>query len=500
MSGRSRTVDTSTREAPSRAMSHWREYRYWISVVVLAASDVVAFALAALLFRNGRITPQLVFLPGLLASHAPIDIFYILGFFFIMTRYIFGDYSRRRPVWDGARSTTISVIVVSVPCFLILLTFPGRYSSFAAFGSWGFLLFAIPFLRQLSRVVMARANIWRLPTALIASAARANNVYAALNNTLSLGYDIRYLVLEEESQACPENLRQLKRLFLTDPDDIATKLAANGCDQAVVATEDVQSLNFANLIQRLMEVGINVSVAPSFRLLPFVGAAPSCFLGRDLLLFQVRNNLRRFPTRFVKRGFDILGSFTAIVLLTPVFLTIALLLKLKHPSVPLLFGQNVVGKTGRQFVIWKFSTMAPNAHLLLEQILQENDALRHEWNQTFKLKNDPRILPGIGDFLRRSSLNELPQFFNVLIGDMSLVGPRPVVQRELTQYYGSAAQLYTRVRPGITGLWQISGRSDTTYEERVMYDEWYILNWSFWYDVVIILQTAWIVLSGKGAY
>jgi undecaprenyl-phosphate galactose phosphotransferase len=114
------------------------------------------------------------------------------------------------------------------------------------------------------------------------------------------------------------------------------------------------------------------------------------------------------------------------------------------------------------------------------------------------LRDDPRITSP-GRWLRRTSLDELPQLLNVLRGEMSLVGPRPVVEQELIEFYGPAAKLYKRVRPGLTGLWQVCGRSDTTYQERVVYDEWYILNWSFWYDIVIMLQTAWVVLKGKGA-
>ena len=119
--------------------------------------------------------------------------------------------------------------------------------------------------------------------------------------------------------------------------------------------------------------------------------------------------------------------------------------------------------------------------------------------KTFKLKDDPRITR-VGKWLRRTSLDELPQLWNVLRGDMSLVGPRPVVAQELDEYYGPAAQLYVRTRPGLTGLWQVSGRSDTSYERRIILDEWYILNWSFWYDIVILVQTAWIVMTGKGAF
>jgi undecaprenyl-phosphate galactose phosphotransferase len=143
--------------------------------------------------------------------------------------------------------------------------------------------------------------------------------------------------------------------------------------------------------------------------------------------------------------------------------------------------------------------MAVDADARLEEWRVKNPEQYEEFLKTFKLRDDPRVTK-IGTWLRRTSLDELPQLVNVLRGEMSLVGPRPVVEKELTDYYGRAAELYFCVRPGMTGLWQVSGRSNTSYAERVTYDEWYILNWSFWYDIVILLQTAWTVASGKGAF
>ena len=157
-----------------------------------------------------------------------------------------------------------------------------------------------------------------------------------------------------------------------------------------------------------------------------------------------------------------------------------------------------IGRHGIPFDCFKFRTMVSDAEDLLKAWEHENPALYEEYTRTFKLKDDPRITP-IGRWLRKTSLDELPQLWNVLRGDMSLVGPRPVVAEELEEHYGPGTQLYIRTRPGITGLWQVSGRSDTSYERRVILDEWYILNWSFWYDIVILIQTAWIVVTGKGA-
>jgi undecaprenyl-phosphate galactose phosphotransferase len=143
--------------------------------------------------------------------------------------------------------------------------------------------------------------------------------------------------------------------------------------------------------------------------------------------------------------------------------------------------------------------MAVDADERLQRWRIENPELYAEYQKTFKLIEDPRVTK-LGAWLRKTSIDELPQLVNVLRGEMSLVGPRPVLERELIEFYGTAAALYKRVRPGLTGLWQVRGRSDTTYEQRVILDEWYILNWSFWYDIVIVLQTVWVVILRKGAY
>jgi undecaprenyl-phosphate galactose phosphotransferase len=143
--------------------------------------------------------------------------------------------------------------------------------------------------------------------------------------------------------------------------------------------------------------------------------------------------------------------------------------------------------------------MYKDADKILAELLEKNPELKKEWEESFKLKNDPRVTK-IGKFLRKTSLDELPQIFNVLKGEMSLVGPRPVTQEELEKYYKDYAKYYLSVWPGITGLWQVSGRSDLSYKERVFLDAWYVRNWNLWLDFLILLNTIKVVIKQKGAY
>jgi Undecaprenyl-phosphate galactose phosphotransferase WbaP len=201
--------------------------------------------------------------------------------------------------------------------------------------------------------------------------------------------------------------------------------------------------------------------------------------------------------RFTKRLFDLVIASALLVLLAPLLIAIGLTVKLTSKG-PVIFGHRRIGRQGKHFVSLKFRTMVLNADQALADYLKANPELRREWEQDHKLKKDPRITR-IGGLLRKSSLDELPQLWNVIRGEMSLVGPRPIVGDEIEKYK-EAFDTYRKVCPGITGLWQISGRNNTTYEERVAFDEFYVKNWSPWFDLYILISTIRTVLLREGAY
>lgn len=201
---------------------------------------------------------------------------------------------------------------------------------------------------------------------------------------------------------------------------------------------------------------------------------------------------------FLKTLFDFTLTAVGTVAISPLLAYIAYRIKKEDPG-PIFFAHTRIGKDGKPFPCYKFRSMVVNSKEMLEKHLAENPEARAEWEREFKLKNDPRITP-IGQVLRKSSLDELPQIFNVLKGEMSLVGPRPVVQEELDKYYGEAVKEYCSVKPGITGLWQVSGRSDVDYPERVAMDVEYVRTRNLWKDIVILYKTFDVVLNKKGAY
>jgi len=202
-----------------------------------------------------------------------------------------------------------------------------------------------------------------------------------------------------------------------------------------------------------------------------------------------------FP--IAKRALDMIGAGLGLVLLSPFFLIVALMVR--ADGGPAFFAHQRVGRGGKLFGCLKFRSMVIDSQARLEALLASDPAARAEWEATRKLKNDPRITR-IGRFLRSTSLDELPQLINVLRGEMSLVGPRPVQEAEIDRYYGASAAHYMAVRPGITGLWQVSGRSETSYESRVALDVSYVSRPSLLADLSILLRTPVAVLSRRGAH
>ena len=198
-----------------------------------------------------------------------------------------------------------------------------------------------------------------------------------------------------------------------------------------------------------------------------------------------------------KRSIDILLSLFGLIFLLPAMALIALILLLQDGP-PIFFSQRRIGRGGREFSCLKFRTMKQDAEQRLADFLRNCEASRQEWETTQKLKNDPRITR-FGSFLRRSSLDELPQLINVLRGEMSLVGPRPIVRAEIPRY-ADAYIYYIAVRPGLTGLWQINGRNDTSYSERVRLDLQYVQTGTLRTDLIILIKTVAVVLLGRGSY
>ena len=241
----------------------------------------------------------------------------------------------------------------------------------------------------------------------------------------------------------------------------------------------------------------NVIFVPDLMGAPIGNLELEKLFDEKIILLKIKNNLARKYNRIIKRIFDLTVSFLSLVILIPLGVLLSVLIYIDNPG-PVVFSHTRIGKSGKEFPCYKFRTMVLEAEKILENHLAENEEAKKEWEKDFKLKNDPRITK-VGFFLRKTSLDEFPQIINVIKGEMSLVGPRPIVKAEVEKYKECIHDYYL-VPPGITGLWQVNGRSDTTYEERVQMDSWYVRNWSIWIDIVYIIKTFKVVIERKGAY
>ena len=474
---------------------------YWARLSILLGlmtADLVCFAIADQLLHAFAQPPALVLgrIGTLGQPNTLIDLVMIIAIVFVGARYLVGDYSRRQLFWDGARSTSKALLISGV-AYTAAVTLLAPHGALASALVWTAMLFAVPAARQAMRLVLGKIGVWHLPTAIIGTSPMAQEVAPVLGTQLALGLKVRWVVPETPETHLSSAFAGLTPVIVPH-DQLAPALVAAGCRQVILVPDDRTNANPNDLIDQLVGADIAVAIVPSLRRLPLYGLSTNYFFGKDLLLLQVRNNLARLPQRIIKRSLDLIGAVLLAIVLAPVFLLFAFLIW-KEDGGPVLFRQTRVGRWGRDFACWKFRTMVVDAEAQLARWNTENpDLLARYCESNFKLQADPRVTR-IGAWMRRKSLDELPQLWNVLLGQMSLVGPRPLLRRELSDY-GAVISLYERVRPGITGLWQISGRSHTTFAERVSYDEWYIKNWTVWYDMVILLQTQWVLLRGDGAY
>lgn len=413
-----------------------------------------------------------------------------LGLTLLLTR--FQHYSDRRPFWDELGELLQLTVVLAL--LDISLTAVMRWNASRLWWgvSWATAFGCLLLMRAATRALLQRMQLWVRPTIILGVGPNALDARQALDSHPELGLRVVGFV-DADGQSGTEEPATAPRL----PRALMQSLASQHGIQWVIALEHAQSDSREHWLRLLAQWGASdISVIPAMRGVPLHGTDMSHFFSHEVAMLRMRNNLRRWPARLTKRIFDTAAAALLLVLLSPLMLLIALLVR--RDGGPALFAHPRVGKRRKTFKCYKFRTMVVDAEQRLEQLLQQSPDLRQQWQEERKLRDDPRVSP-LGRFLRRSSLDELPQLLNVIRGEMSLVGPRPVVSAELARY-GDDVGYYLMVRPGMTGLWQVSGRSDVDYDARVYLDSWYVKNWSLWTDMVILFKTVRVVLARSGAY
>ena len=336
-------------------------------------------------------------------------------------------------------------------------------------------------------------NIFTEPVIIIGAGLTAERVIKFWREDLGYRYDILGLIDDHPvSKILPEKFPVLGGFG-----DAKNIVSTASVKTVIIAAPGIGKAQLQEIISDIQPHVENISFIPDLIGTPMAGVDASILFSEKILMLNLRNNLASKSNRFFKRGFDLIFTVVGSILISPILLAITLAVAVDNRG-NVIFAHERVGKHGKKFPCYKFQTMVPDAQSRLKKYLDENPDAKREWDETFKLTNDPRVTR-LGAYLRRTSLDELPQLWNVIRGDMSLVGPRPIVEEEIPRY-GENIREYYMVLPGITGMWQVSGRSDTTYAERVAMDTWYVQNWSVWIDLMYLFKTVKAVVTAKGAY
>lgn len=400
-----------------------------------------------------------------------------------------------QPILDSFRKLFYAVLYGMVSCILLLFVFKESIAVSRVYaGLFCILVLLLIFLaRYVLRTILKRGHFFYEPVILIGAGRTAEHVLRFFHGDLGYRYDVTGIIDDH-----PISKRISQRFLLYGKmKDAEAIVRDSGIQNVIITAPGLKKEALQDLIQKIQPYVKNISFVPDLIGTPMAGIETQTLFSEEILMLTMKNNLARRWNRVIKRIFDLVCTILGSILLSPLLLGLTLLVAVTNRG-HVIFAHQRVGKNGRLFPCYKFQTMIPNAQQALDQYLKDNSEARKEWEANFKLEHDPRVTK-LGAFLRKTSLDELPQLWNVIKGDMSLVGPRPIVTKEIERY-GDHFREYSMVLPGITGMWQASGRSDVTYEERVAMDTWYVRNWSLWVDLMYLFKTVFVVFSRKGAY
>lgn len=468
-----------------------RRCRNLLPIAFVFLADVIALTVSGsvALWLGGPVVP--------IAPVVPVYPLFVAFLVAVLSAYLLGGLyanetqSGPEELRKLTLMTTVAVAGLALVIYVVLILYRVPPLTFGSV--WLFLLFAVPMARFAVRRLLSSFDWWGRKAIIVSvDPQAAQRLVDALRT--DRGFGIRPCgILSVRRDAFISNNQEVAALH--GAESVLHYARAHGIDYAIVTSTAWDDPEVSEIIQDYEEYFKHWLIMPDMDRSYSLWVRTRDLNGR--LGLEVANKLNRPGERFVKRLLDLLITVTGVLAISPLLLLIALAIKLDSRGA-ILYGQQRLGRNGKQFRVLKFRSMRHNADALLEAYLQKHPELRAEWEATQKLKDDPRVTR-LGDLLRRTSLDELPQLFNVLRGEMSLVGPRPIVKDEVERY-GRVWDLYKRTRPGITGHWQVSGRSNTSYDERTGMDAYYVRNWSVWLDLYILFKTPAVVLSRDGAY
>ena len=349
------------------------------------------------------------------------------------------------------------------------------------------------FIRFLINKIFHRLCFLQTPILIVGAGFSGEAITREIQKDSGMGYKI--IGFLEDNKPKTEYIHQYP--ILGGFGDLEKVVKETNVEAVLIAAPGLAQEALSDLIYRAQFLVKDVGVIPNLVGVPMSNVEAESFFDEEIMVLHIKNNLAKKSNQVVKRFFDVTAAIIGGICILPVLFMVAAWVYHDSPG-PVIYKHRRIGKNGKEFDCYKFRSMCVNSQEVLETLLATNPVAKEEWDKDFKLKNDPRITRS-GAFLRKTSLDELPQLINVLKGEMSLVGPRPIVKKEVSRY-GKFIKEYYSVLPGITGMWQVAGRNDIDYPERVHMDSWYVHNWSLWLDIVMLWRTVSVVLRRKGAY
>lgn len=404
-------------------------------------------------------------------------------------------YSRRMPFYKEVEQIFYSCLYGTAALVFVLYVaqIAARTSRFFVllFAVLVFLFIAI--LRYATKKYLIKKQLLQIPVLIIGGGKTAELIAQAISSDVGMGYKIVGLL--EDNKVKSDILKQYPALGgFADVEQVIGKTCVK-C--AVIAAPGMEAEKLGWLIFKVQPLVNKLVVIPNLSGSPMSNVEVETMFYEKLLMLRLKNHLANRWNILLKTIFDYTLTILGILFILPILVLIALKIRFDSPG-PIIYDGVRLGKNGKLFKCYKFRSMYTNGDEILEKYFQEHPDMYVEWKTYHKLENDPRVTK-FGAFMRRTSLDELPQIFNVLLGDMSLVGPRPYLPEEKAEM-GNFSKTVLIAKPGITGFWQTSGRSNVSFDERVKMDCWYICNWNLWMDVVILFKTFIVVLGRKGAY
>lgn len=414
---------------------------------------------------------------------------------FILFINIVQLYNRRMPFYVEVQ------LLFKACCYSILTIVLVMYVAYIAeatsrlfVGLFGVLAFCyLAVFRYMAKKFLVKHQLLAIPVLIIGAGKTAEILVQAITNDAGMGYKVIGLLEDNKVKAGILEQYPLLGTFA----DAEKVIKETKVERVFIATPGMEAEKLGLLVFRVQPLVKKLAVIPSISGAPMSNVEVESMFYEQLLILRLKNHLANFWNVFIKGVFDYTLTIIGTVFISPVLAFIAIKIKMDSPG-PVIYDGYRLGKNGKLFRCYKFRSMYCNGDAILEQYFKEHPEMYAGWKKYHKLENDPRVTP-FGAFMRRTSLDELPQIFNVLLGHMSLVGPRPYLPSEKEEM-GEFASTVLMAKLGITGYWQTSGRSNVSFDDRVRMDCWYICNWNLWLDVVMLFKTIAVVLKKKGAY